>query len=217
MSFRLALPWEVIETIINHSSDSTITLCSFALTCRQLYPCSSHLLYCHVALKSREKLFALCETLQAKPELRPFVQTVAVPLEEFSPFPLLSILPHLCRVAFPDGNKYRDLSSDVAIHDSTLRYCSWYGSRIRSLTIEFVRFPTCSAFLRLLSAFSGIEDLACRNVAIGLGTDSDSQLVRVQHRLSRQLHLKTLNVRRTVALSAFLQPSSCIACSIYTD
>ncbi|TBU33479.1 hypothetical protein BD311DRAFT_609921, partial [Dichomitus squalens] len=171
-AMSLALPWEVIERIVDHSFGFTATLCNFTLTCRQLYPRSMHNLYGHVILESRDKLFALCNVLQAKPKLQILVRAVAVPLEEFSPVPLLSILPRLYRVTFPDGNRYHDLSSDVAIHNSTLLFCHLYGSGIRSLTIEFVRFSTCSAFLRLLSAFVSIEDLTCRNIAVGLGIDA---------------------------------------------
>ena len=90
-----ALSWEIIETIIVHSSSDSSILCNLALTCRALRPRSILVLLTHVRITCRDKLLYLCDVLQANPEHQPSVRSLAIPLKELSPFPLLSMLPNL--------------------------------------------------------------------------------------------------------------------------
>ena len=69
MSPSPALPWEVIERVIDHSASSTKTLYSFTLTCHDLLPRSTTLLLGRVKLRNRDRLFDLCAILQVKPHL----------------------------------------------------------------------------------------------------------------------------------------------------
>ncbi|KAI1791036.1 hypothetical protein LXA43DRAFT_836628, partial [Ganoderma leucocontextum] len=97
-AMSLALPWEVIERVIEHSADSTVTLYSFTLTCSELRPRSTILLLRRVEPKNREQLFALCAVLQARPHLQPCVRSVSILPSQFSPHPLLRILPNLSEI-----------------------------------------------------------------------------------------------------------------------
>ncbi|KAI1789241.1 hypothetical protein LXA43DRAFT_893236, partial [Ganoderma leucocontextum] len=101
-AMSLALPWEVIERVIEHSADSIVTLYSFALTCSQLRPRSTILLLCRVEFKDRDQLFSLCAVLQARPHLQPCVRSIKIRPSEFSPHPLLCMLPNLSEIEFAD-------------------------------------------------------------------------------------------------------------------
>ena len=94
----LALPWEVIERVIDHSADDNETLRSFALTCRDLHPRSINTLYRHLKFERRDQIFDLCDVLRAKPHLQLCVESVSVLIDEFPPHPLLRMLPHLSEI-----------------------------------------------------------------------------------------------------------------------
>ena len=187
----LALPWEVIERVIDYSFDASPTLCSFALTCRQLYPRSILLLFDHIELRSREQLFEFCDLLRTKPHIQSAVRSIAVPPKEFSPNPLLSLLPNLLSVAFSDW-RWRGRPADYLTQTSTILYCQRYGRDIRSLTLEGVYISSGMAFFSLFSAFTNLEDLVCGpHLRFGFGIDTNQ---RAEHRLTRRLRLSKLSV-----------------------
>ncbi|TBU41269.1 hypothetical protein BD309DRAFT_898428, partial [Dichomitus squalens] len=160
------LPWEVIEKVIDHSSEHTRALCNLALTCRQLHPRSSLVLFNHVQLERRQQLFVFCDVLQAQPNFRSIVRSLTIRLEEFSPFPLLSILPDLRSITFFGYKNFPRPRRFTSIHGSTLHCCRQFGRGLRSLTFRGVRFRHCTAFVRFITAFSGLQDLVCDDVQI---------------------------------------------------
>ena len=120
-----ALPWEIIE-IIDHSSGDSSILCNSVLTCRALRPRSILVLLTHVRVTCRDKLFYLCNVLQDNPELQPLVRSLAIPLRELSPFPLLPMLPNLRQnLTVDDSQLYTSFqgSSTIPMHNSTLICC----------------------------------------------------------------------------------------------
>ncbi|TBU38360.1 hypothetical protein BD309DRAFT_530806 [Dichomitus squalens] len=177
-----ALPWEVIERAIDLCAGDKATLCAFALTCSQLHPRSLFVLFTNVDIQSQEQLKRFYDAVQAQPQLQPVVQLLSFPWDDFSPFPLLSILPSLRHVAF-------DRISLANTRDRQL------GGRplaagLRSLTIRGASFPTQSAFLKFISAFPNIENLTCE---LDLYLHEDTPMM--QDLSSRRLQLRTLNVR----------------------
>ena len=139
MSPSPSLPWEVIEVVIDHSADSIATLHSFTLTCRDLCPRSTILLLCRVKLKNRNQLFDLCAVLQTKPYLQPCVRSVSIPAREFSPHPLLRMLPNLFEIEFTrmpvssDAPAFSNISRKqrswecITFHPSILTHCRQFG------------------------------------------------------------------------------------------
>ena len=168
VSISPVLPWEVIERVIDHSAGCTATLCSFALSCHQLHPRSSLLLFSDVRLISRKQLFTFCDILQAQPELQPLVRSVELPPGEFSPFPLLAILHNLRSITF-DGLTDFPLGQrpkPTFLHNSTLHCCRKLGQGVESLTLTRMQFRNCIAVIRLISAFSHLRKLECNDVDV---------------------------------------------------
>ncbi|TBU52828.1 hypothetical protein BD310DRAFT_831393, partial [Dichomitus squalens] len=110
-----ALPWEVIERAVELCSGDKATLCALALTCSQLHPRSLFVLFTIADLRSTKQLMAFYDAVQSQPHLQPVVQSLSFAWDDFSPFPLLSILPALHRVTF---NKI----SSVKNHDVQLSH-----------------------------------------------------------------------------------------------
>ncbi|TBU26571.1 hypothetical protein BD311DRAFT_604180, partial [Dichomitus squalens] len=69
----LALPVEVIESVVGCCSEDTYTILAFTLTCRDLHPRSIRVLFMEVRLRNRDRLFALCDVLKARPERQPMI------------------------------------------------------------------------------------------------------------------------------------------------
>ena len=207
MHLRPTLPWEVIERVIDYSSEHTITLCNIALTCCQLHPRSILVLLTSVKMEHREQVFHLCDLLRAKPQLRHYVRSVTIPLRHFAPYPLLSILPNLRDIRFHDERSYPMTGRFIRTHRSTLMCCQQFGIGVRSLTILRARFSTCMEFVRVLSAFTGLEDLSCARVRLGKSVDIDTT---VSSRLLRHLRLKALDVRAIVTTFTITVVLTCL-------
>ena len=201
------LPWEVIETIIDQCPKDTITLCNLALTCRQLKPRSIHVLFSHVVLRSRRAHFSLCDVLRARPHLQSLVLSVNIGLMNFAPFPLLSMLPQLHHIAFDDlvGNGSLLNMFGSTVNASTLMCCHRFGGGIRSLTIDQLQPSTYTAFLNVLLAFTGIEDLTCRDIKIRRACiDAGAPVNRLHRLLSAQMRLRTLRVSNAMVFYIFI-------------
>ncbi|TBU36651.1 hypothetical protein BD309DRAFT_877989 [Dichomitus squalens] len=185
----LALPVEVIESVIDCCSDDTDTILALALTCRDLHPRSILVLFTDVRPQSRDRLIDLCDVLKAKPERQPFVQSLSIRWKDFAPYPLLSILPSLRHITFDTFELFKE--RPILCHPSTLLCCRRFGCGIRSLTITYAQFSTCTAFLQFLAAFPSIDHLICERLNIYQRGEASPL---VQKSLSRQLRLRTLNV-----------------------
>ncbi|KAI1791044.1 hypothetical protein LXA43DRAFT_841098, partial [Ganoderma leucocontextum] len=158
----LALPWEVIERVIEHSADSIVTLYSFTLTCSELRRRSTILLLHRVEPKNREKLFALCALLQARPHLQPCVRSVKIRPSEFSPHPLLRLLPNLSEIDFADEQPLRlKKNFGFTFHPRVLTYCRQFGEHIQTLSLNHIVFSSLYALSGILLSFPRIQSLSC--------------------------------------------------------
>ena len=216
LAMCLALPWEVIERVIDHSADSTETLYSFALTCRDLRPHSTILLLRCIKPKTRDQLFAICAMLKTNPHLQPCVRSASIPVHEFSPHPLLRILPNLSEIEFTD---YPDSERDVVFHPSVLKCCHQLGQHIQTLSLQNLRFSSTSAFSDLLLSLPNIRSLSCAKLDVRLDRHhlhtQLSQLMPVwengvtldnipQELMTRRLLVSGRLRLRTLAVSVFL-------------
>ena len=193
----LALPWEVIERVIQHCHDSHQTLYTFSITCHQLRPLSLSLLVADVELKNREQIFGLCDLLRAKPHLQPLVRSMCIYPTDLVPFPLLNMLQKLAEIVFTD-HRLRDSEKEshrptVALNQSTLTCCGRYSAHIQTIQFFRVTFATDLQFAQLLSAFSRIKVLTLEDVAIKTNANA-SLIATTRQRLSRRLQLSTLHV-----------------------
>ena len=193
MSPSPALPWEVVERVVEHSAKNTRTLYSFTLTCRDLCPRSTILLLRHVKAKNRDQLFTLCDVLKTKPHLQLCVQPVSIPADEFSPHPLLRILPNLYEIEFTGTGSQRLGSQEpfFTFHAAVLTHCRQFGQHIRSLSLWHLNLPSLSAFSSILLSFPRIESLSY--CALSVKNDTMHQEL-ITRRLSERLHLRTLTV-----------------------
>ena len=184
------LPWEVIERVVDQSCDDSGTLRNFSLTCRQLRPRSISYIFCHFDLKTRDKVFAICEYLLRKPHLRPLVRSIAVHPSHFLPCPLLRVLHNLTECTF--STEGEEPLKTTTFHSSTLACCRLIGMGIRKLFIQNVVFPTLLSFSQVLLGFKNLEDLAFSRVDIqqkGVGLQHE----QIKH-LSRRIRLRNLVV-----------------------
>ena len=188
-----SLPWEVVERVIDHSANSAKTLKSFTLACSDLRPRSTMLLLCHAKVNDRNHLFGLCAFLQTKPHLLPCIRSVLIPVHEFSPHPLLRMLPNLSEIKFTYTfiNPWSDDQHFLTFHPSVLKCCRPSGKHIQTLSLHRIYFPSLSAFSDILLLFPRIESLSCKHLHVNKDYVHD-QLVT--HRLSKRLHLRTLTV-----------------------
>ena len=197
----LALPWEVIERVIDHSADDTKTLRSFALTCRDLHPRSAIHLYRHLIFWTRGQTFDLCDVLQAKPHLQRCVKSVYIPIGQFSPHPLLRMLPHLSKITIGERG-YLRRSHRSFLPSPILRSCHQFGQHIQTLSLRWTTFRFLSDFAAVLLSFPRIHTLFC----VYVRAEKDDIVPRqpegvdwerpwsITRRLSQRLHLRTLYV-----------------------
>ena len=189
----LLLPWEVIERVIEHAFDDLELLRSFSLTCRQLRPRSfSLILHRHVFLKSRDQVFDFCDFLTENTELRLLIEALTISPDEFSPIPLVNMLPHLSTLLFTGSTP-----SLVQLHPALLNCYHSFGKRIHTLSLQRLSFETESDLFRLLLAFPTIKQITFSKVYVDppaiLGEGYTMSALAVK--LSKQLRLETLHVR----------------------
>ncbi|TBU53506.1 hypothetical protein BD310DRAFT_829932, partial [Dichomitus squalens] len=159
-----ALPWEVIEKVIDCFSSDKATLCAFALTCSQLHPRSLFVLFTNVDLRSMKQLEAFYHAVQAQSHLQPVVQSLSFPWvgEDISPFPLLSILPGLRHVTL---NGISPVDIDDYLPSQSTPLCGWqFATSLLNLTIRSARFRTRTVFVHFLSVFPNVENLTCERL-----------------------------------------------------
>ncbi|TBU33618.1 hypothetical protein BD311DRAFT_651714 [Dichomitus squalens] len=194
---HLALPWEVIENVIEQSRNESQVLYNFSTTCHQLRPRSLSLLVAHVKLKSEGKVLAFCDFLRGKPYLQPLVRSLVVSPTDFAPVPLLSLLPGLGDIVLITHG-YDDTRREERPTTCLNKSIPWYykhGTRIETLHLFNLSFSTCCAFSRMLSAFTCVKDLTCMDLLIG--TKEGSHPLQIQgsnQRLAERLALRVLTL-----------------------
>nr|VWO98201.1 MFS domain-containing protein [Ganoderma boninense] len=194
----LALPFEVIERVIDHYSDSVATLYSFTLTCRDLNPRSTIVLLRRVSFKNRKQIFSFCDVLAAKPHLRHAVRVIAVPVTEFSPHPLLRLLNNLTEIEFkppaasPKSSSQSRSSRRSVIHPSVSTYCRVSANHIQSLALRRLTLYSFSALSGLLLSFPKIKTLFCLHFKVEKDSEDWEPVGRI---LSQRMQLETLTVQ----------------------
>ena len=192
---RPALPLDVIEAVIEHSSGDTPTLLNFALTCQDLYHRSTVVLYAHVKLDEHFRFLGFFDTLRAKPQLQSLVRAVEACIVDSSRFPLLSLLPNLSYLYL--YRHPRDIWMVVSLDASVLHCCRQFGCSIRRLTLDHMKFHDESVFLGFILSFSGVEQLNCNDVTFEERDDSDvkdSAAFPQLQRLFEPMKIRTLEV-----------------------
>ncbi|TBU51035.1 hypothetical protein BD310DRAFT_835533 [Dichomitus squalens] len=197
-----ALPWEVIERVIELCSSDKATLCAFALTCSQLHPRSLYVLFTNVEIQSAKQLKTFYDTVQAQPRLQPLVRSLSFPCEDFSPFPLLSILPGLRHLTF---DRISSAIGDTIQHSQSTLLGRQSVTSLRSLTIRCARFQTQATLLRFLSAFPNVEILTCEELSIDPHAPLSEGDVLLRYPARRVLLAVSggtiLNARKTISWS----------------
>ena len=187
MSVAPRVPIEVIERIISHAGDDPGTLHGFSLTCRTLRPRSFCLMLAYgVKFNSRNHVFDFCDFLKDHPHLPPLVHSIAVHPEDLAPFPLLRILPNLSQINFEPIIRERP----VIIPPSIQWSLQSHGTRIETLHFHGICFRTIGDFVRLLLAFTGLEDLSLDFIYLFGEVENISTpalLWRSEERLRKQL------------------------------
>ncbi|TBU33979.1 hypothetical protein BD311DRAFT_338806 [Dichomitus squalens] len=174
-----ALPWEVIERVIDLCSGDKNTLRTFALTCSQLHPRSLFIFFTNVELRCATQLKGFYDSVQAQSHLQPVVQSLSFPWNACSPFSLLSILPSLRHVTFDTIPGFNGLWPPPALPNYL--YHRPFVTGIRSLTIRRTWFRAGTAFLHFLSAFPNVERLTCEDSS--LTTSETTPMVQDRVRL----------------------------------
>ena len=208
------LPWEVIERAIDISCGHPNTLCSLALTCRQLRSRSRLVMFRRVQLESSDHVFDFVAFLQANPQLKTLVRTIVVTPAAFGPS-LLYILPNLSSIECVDesqleepedeeeGGEYElfnipdrthpptsvGIHRSLAVHHTSLACFTRLGAHIQTLSLNSVSFPTTLSFAQMLLAFASITRLVCKKVEIETASNGASLEV-VARRLSERMQLK---------------------------
>ena len=202
ISRSLALPWEIIERVIEHASDDRNLLRSFSLTCRQLRPRSFTLILAqYVFLETRDRVSNFCDFLLEHPELRPLIHSILISPDDFRPFPLANMLPCLSTLLFISPRHGEPLSflkkrrPTIEIHHSTITCYHLFGKCIHTLSLNHLSFQTSSDLYRLLLAFPMTTQLSCNDIFIKTEEKEAPAMTVLRSRLSNQLQLDTLHVR----------------------
>ena len=152
ISRSLALPWEIIERVIENASDDRDLLRSFSLTCRQLRPRSFTLILAqYVFLDSRDRVSNFCDYLLEHPELRPLIHSILISPDDFRPFPLANMLPCLSTLLFISPRHREPLSflkrrrPTMEIHHTTITCYHLFGKCIRILYLNHQQVMWSSA------------------------------------------------------------------------
>ncbi|PIL28027.1 hypothetical protein GSI_09878 [Ganoderma sinense ZZ0214-1] len=98
------LSWDVLGSVVDHSSGRPNTLCSLALACRHLRRPSHLVMFCRVQLESHDHVFAFLAFFQANPELQLFAHTIIATSAAFGPSPLY-VLPNLSSIECVDESQ----------------------------------------------------------------------------------------------------------------
>ncbi|TBU30205.1 hypothetical protein BD311DRAFT_231421 [Dichomitus squalens] len=166
----------VLERIINHSGDNLQIPRTVSLTGRQLRP--------------------RCLCLMVNPHLGPFVGSNTSRPDNFSPFPLLHVLPNLSQVhrGIHNASDQRLELSSLSLPLSILTCYRRFGTPVVTLRFSYLSFPTYAEFCRLLLAFASIREFYCDFVKVCQTDITSAQLDRTAHCSSQLLHSKTLTL-----------------------
>ena len=216
-SMYLALPWEVIEQVVEQLWDRRDTLHNFSLVCRQLHPLSSALFWAHIDVKSRDHCLQLCETIRGAPHIGTLVRSITVSALHLTPS-LLYVFPNLSNVTvispfvadrysavasseyIPYSNiggahtKSVDQRPTLQLHPSSLTCYQQLGTHISTLHLVNSPFLSSLGFAQVLLAFKRIKHLSLDKVLILQPVALHGPHDVLSRRLSAELQLNSLTV-----------------------
>ena len=202
MPIQSTLPVEVIENIIDNTSNDRQTLWNLCLCCHALRTrCRIHL-FERIRIKTRKQMLSTSDFLDARTWLPPLVRHVTVcTAAGIVPIALFTRLPNLRSWKFAgDFGAQLEESRILILHQHALSGFRHYGINIISLSISFFNFTNCAELGRLLLTFPNIQELSCLG---RLRVNSDvpgSSDVLLLHRLTRRLQIRRLTVSLIVVL-----------------
>ena len=178
MSIQPRLPTELLEAVIDEASDNPGTLCNLSLTCITLLPRSRVRLFSGLIIRTVQQLAVSRDFLDSRPWLPTLVRKVTlhifIPRDNTKPnIRLLDVVPIHLFTRLPNlfmwTMETADLSGpscppSLALCNSALWCYRIYGGHIRSLELSRIRFHSKSHFRGFISAFTGLNSLACYSI-----------------------------------------------------
>ena len=171
------LPTEVIEEVIDQASDNSWSLRQLTLLCKSLLIRARLHLFTGIDICSVERMLSSREFLDSHPWVPPLVQRVTLrshldsgPESKSGNIPLIDMVPWHLLTRFPNVRTWRmeasarSYKSHLALHHSALLCYQIYGGHIKELELEDIPIRDVSHFVRLISAFSGLQHLTCYNI-----------------------------------------------------
>ena len=170
---------EVFEGVIDQASDNTTSLRRLSLTCTTFLPRARHHLFHSIAIQTMEQMEASRDFLDAHPWLLPLVYKVALTISVSKSCPernvrLLDVVPVHIFTQLPNvrawsmGNNRFSFSGkampSLSLQRSVLQCYGRYGRCIHDLELSLIQFDGMSDFTGLISAFTNIHTLTCRNI-----------------------------------------------------
>ena len=175
MCFSLHIPIEVQQMIIDEHQDDIVSLRKCSLVCKfWLCRCRLYLFSC-IRIEGREDLKSFYMVLEADPSLSSYVKGVRLSPEldavrrgasgfmEMVPVKLFQQLSHLrsWQLHNPRGH---DKTCPISFSPLTIQCIRSVSHRIVELRVTGVIFSTCDELARYIRAFTGLQDLHCKDV-----------------------------------------------------
>ena len=177
MSIQPRLPIEVLEAVIDEASDDPWTLRNLSLTCITLLPRSRVRLFSRLVIWTVQQLEEVPEFLDSRPWLPPLVRKVTlfviIAKDNKPNIRILNVVPIHLFIRLPNLRAWTMDTEDtvlytggpsLSLHHSALRCYRIYGGHIRSLKLSYIQFRNKSDFRGLISAFTGLNSLACHRI-----------------------------------------------------
>ena len=174
---------------------------TFSLTCRSLRHLAIWLMLHRTHLQSRDQTFALCGFLRTKAGslFRGQLKSLILSPSDAPLAPLLKILPNISSLSFISRDYKQCLFPEnrttMHFHPSILNGYLTHGTCIRTLSLHYLSFQTCSDFLRLVLAFPNATHLVCHEIILKSKEISTPVTELWRNKLSRRLRLESIQVR----------------------
>ena len=187
------LPIEIFEAVIDRASDDTATLGQISLTCHAFLPRARYHLFGTVVLQDVQQVQSYGEFLDSHPWVSPLVRklvhsgfipiSVSHPtahLPDVVPLHLLSHLPNLrtWEIGVAGVESRSEAGAWLSCQHTSLSDYQSFSTSVRNLDLAYVHFEDISDFMELVSAFTGIHNLACAYISIKSSTEANPRIIR---------------------------------------
>ncbi|PIL30099.1 transporter [Ganoderma sinense ZZ0214-1] len=175
------LPIEILEAIIDQTSDHAESLRRLSLTCKDFLPRARYHLFSTICIRNLQQMEASREFFDSHPWIVRLVQQVTLSvavgdLDDESALNnpnirVLDVVPVHLLSKLPSLRSWRmktvpHLPSQVSLslHRYTLSSYKKHGDRIKDLGLEMIPFDDILDFVGLISAFQGLDSLTCESL-----------------------------------------------------